>query len=664
MSMKIQYRRSADEIGNGTPIVKWRPNSHALAVACPNQSVIYYDKKGNIIDAVEMTGPVLDIAWDKEGDVLAIAQTSMSTITLWDVNSRSTDIVESGAASTKEVPTCMTWSPVSSTLVVGNNGGNLLVYNHRNSRKVSLMGKHQRSVAYVRITNDDLIVSCSDDNTISISSLDGQTIATSTVSGEPTFLEIGQVVRSGTTTQTMISCILGKKILMLADVTSLDNPVNLQFQERYGNITSYSWYNDGYLSIGFDKGYIVSISAHQSELGSEISSITEYKTYLGAVITSQSFDKVLSVGDNQIKIRELSQMNDMYIMSDVDTDNNLNDIQITDDGQLIAVTSISGQLFVYVTKMPSLAAAYCNTIAYLTGLTQITISADLDKKQITTLEIGIEPSLLGVGPMNFAVATNNQVFFYDFNFPTSPSLIIQQSSERVTFAEPINKSEYLATVTNVQLNSNFAAITTGNKLRLHKIRYSEENNVTIDFPEPSRNARLLSSALTDNFLIFSTDTNYIVYFSLDEWSIVSEYRHVVPLRSIFPHPTNVMCCCFDDRLDTLIYSAVDDGILKLPAVGSTVHYKGALWETFTIDKDTFAVYDNQNIYVFLMTKRRIEGEGVAFIGTTKLPYSHVPLTLNKGLVKCLVPSGKISSVLLNSHRTDTILENKNNQQLY
>lgn len=39
-------------------------------------------------------------------------------------------------------------------------------------------------------------------------------------------------------------------------------------------------------------------------------------------------------------------------------------------------------------------------------------------------------------------------------------------------------------------------------------------------------------------------------------------------------------------------------------------YKSALWETFTIDRDTFIVYDNANIYVYLLNRSQIEGESV------------------------------------------------------
>ncbi|KAK6026316.1 hypothetical protein OSTOST_07742, partial [Ostertagia ostertagi] len=69
-------------------------------------------------------------------------------------------------------------------------------------------------------------------------------------------------------------------------------------------------------------------------------------------------------------------------------------------------------------------------------------------------------------------------------------------------------------------------------------------------------------------------------------------------------------------------------------------YKAALWETFTIDRDTFVVYDNSNIYVYLLNRSPIEDESVLYIGCTKLPFAHAPLMLSKGIVHCLTSSGK------------------------
>ncbi|VDN35249.1 unnamed protein product [Cylicostephanus goldi] len=73
-----------------------------------------------------------------------------------------------------------------------------------------------------------------------------------------------------------VSAVLGKKTLFLSTLADKpkdatendpDNSMNLQFQEKYGNIVAHVWYNDGYMIVGFEKGFVVCISAHPSEMG-------------------------------------------------------------------------------------------------------------------------------------------------------------------------------------------------------------------------------------------------------------------------------------------------------------------------------------------------------------------------------------------------------------
>lgn len=113
--------------------------------------------------------------------------------------------------------------------------------------------------------------------------------------------------------------------------------------------------------VGFEKGFIVCISAHPSEMGQvripellliwnvievfvanvvfqEIFSVAEYKTYLAAVAANQPFGKILTVGDHQcvflsrcsllveivkgfrIKVREMRELSDIFVIMEVDTE--------------------------------------------------------------------------------------------------------------------------------------------------------------------------------------------------------------------------------------------------------------------------------------------------------------------------------------------------------
>ncbi|KAL6725901.1 hypothetical protein Aduo_007922 [Ancylostoma duodenale] len=648
--LQLLFRVTDETVGPGRTCIAWRPNGNTLAMASANKSVILYDRKGAINDVLDVTGNVIGMSWDKEGDVLGILTDGSSQALLWNINTRNAEPLET-AMGARELPLCLVWSTVSSLLVIGNNNGNLFIYNHKLSRKIPVLGKHQRKIIGVAMTKQDQILCCSDDNSITLSSSDGETLRTLTLSSEPDELKIGEVKRPGGNVDTVVSAVLGKKTLFLSTLTDkpkdteneADNSMNLQFQEKYGNIVAHVWYNDGYMIVGFEKGFVVCISAHPSEMGQEIFSVAEYKTYLAAVAASQAFGKILTVGDHQIKVREMRELNDIFVIMEVDTEKDLSQVECSQDGQLVAVAARGGGVSVYLTKMPSMGAACGDTVAVLSSLNQVTYLPEGDKQRGIVVNIAIEPSLIAVGPFHIAVATNNRVWMYDVHHLGSN--------------QPVAEGDYLSTVIDVKLNDEYVCVVMEGKARLHRI-INSDSHPSITFPEPSRNSRLVAAALSNHFLIFSTEANYLVFFSLAEWCVVSEYRHTSSIRQIHPDQDGLRIAIFDERADTWVYSPVDDSMHKLPAVGSAIHYKSALWETFTIDRDTFIVYDNANIYVYLLNRSQIEGESVIYVGSTKLPFAHSPLMLSKGIVHCLTSSGKTSGVLLESHRTDTVLEGK------
>ncbi|KIH51653.1 hypothetical protein ANCDUO_18258 [Ancylostoma duodenale] len=188
------------------------------------------------------------MSWDKEGDVLGILTDGSSQALLWNINTRNAEPLETAMG----------------------------------ARKIPVLGKHQRKIIGVAMTKQDQILCCSDDNSITLSSSDGETLRTLTLSSEPDELKIGEVKRPGGNVDTVVSAVLGKKTLFLSTLTDkpkdteneADNSMNLQFQEKYGNIVAHVWYNDGYMIVGFEKGFVVCISAHPSEMGQVIISIS------------------------------------------------------------------------------------------------------------------------------------------------------------------------------------------------------------------------------------------------------------------------------------------------------------------------------------------------------------------------------------------------------
>jgi len=64
-----------------------------------------------------------------------------------------------------------------------------------------------------------------------------------------------------------MSIVLNKQTLYLYNDSDPEQPMELAFQPKYGNIVAYSWYGEGRLMIGFSSGYLVVVSTHVSQIG-------------------------------------------------------------------------------------------------------------------------------------------------------------------------------------------------------------------------------------------------------------------------------------------------------------------------------------------------------------------------------------------------------------
>jgi WD repeat-containing protein 19 len=78
-----------------------------------------------------------------------------------------------------------------------------------------------------------------------------------------------------------------------------ENPIELAFQTRYGNVMAYEWFGDGYVLIGFSQGYFVAISTHMKEIGQELFQARNHRDTLTDIAVNSVLGRAASCGDNQ-----------------------------------------------------------------------------------------------------------------------------------------------------------------------------------------------------------------------------------------------------------------------------------------------------------------------------------------------------------------------------
>ena len=180
---------------------------------------------------------------------------------------------------------------------------------------------------------------------------------------------------------------------------------------------TYRWFGDRKLLLGFSKGFFIVVSTHMSHIGQELYQSRNHKRALVDAVVSTTLNKAASCGDDLIKIHDLTDPNDIYgtIHLEDDADKFLS-LEWSDDGQLLAVTLITGVVYVYVTKLPMHGATYRTTICHLSALQELTVAEPVDEyAKPTKVEIPVEPSFVAVGPYHLAAGFNNQAWIYALN---------------------------------------------------------------------------------------------------------------------------------------------------------------------------------------------------------------------------------------------------------
>ncbi|XP_026503765.1 WD repeat-containing protein 19 isoform X1 [Terrapene carolina triunguis] len=640
-------------LGSPVQFIWQKTLGNFLAVTGADHTVKIFDRHGQKRNEINLPSNCVAMDWDKDGDTLAIIADKSSTIYLWDANTNKTSQVDGGM---RDPMSFLLWSKVGALLAVGTTKGNLLIYNRQTSRKIPVLGKHTKRITCGCWSTENLLALGSEDKMITISNQEGDTIRQTSVRSDPSDMQFSVMKTDEriSTRESTVSVVVGKKTLFLFNLNDPDNPIDLEFQQRYGNIVTYRWYGDGYIMIGFSRGCFVVISTHIREIGQEIFQARNHKDNLTSIAISQSLNKAASCGDNCIKIHDLSELKEMYAIINLDDENKgLDHLAWTDDGQLLAVSTQRGSLHVFLTKLPILGDACGTRIAYLTSLLEVTVANHVEAELPITVSVEVEPNFVAVGLYHLAVGMNNRAWFY----------VLGENS-----VKKLKDMEYLGTVTSIYLNSDYAAALFEGKVQLHMIEGegldAQEERETRLFPAVDDKCRILCHALTGDFLIYGTDTGVIHYFYIEDWQYVNEYRHPVSVRKIYPDPNGTRLVFIDDKSDGFVYCpvsqfrtfiplylqaefSVNDGVHEIPNFPPTI--KGILWENWPIDKGVFAAYDDDKVYTYVFHKDTIQGSKVILAGGTKVPFSHKPLLLYNGELTCQTQSGKTNNVYLSTH---------------
>ena len=142
------------------------------------------------MDQIRLPGMCVCFGWDKDGDLLAAITDKSSNLLIWDANTRRSQWLDSGIRDPLNV---LIWSKTGPNLAIGSYRGNLMLYNHRTSRKVPVLGKHSKAITCGAWSESNLLALGSEDRTLSISNNEGDTIRVATLRAEPSDLQFSEM---------------------------------------------------------------------------------------------------------------------------------------------------------------------------------------------------------------------------------------------------------------------------------------------------------------------------------------------------------------------------------------------------------------------------------------------------------------------------------------
>jgi len=253
-----------------------------------------FDRTGALVREFALDGSPknspLQVEWDRDGSNLAVLCESHSVIALYNVRARAHTPLETNLRD----PSFMAWSKAGPQLAVGTGKGNLLLYNSETRKSQLIAGKHSKRIACGTWNRENKLALASLDRFLSINDDKGDLVEQTKLKYDPFDIQFaeqkvdtnerGQAVSAAASSsqgpsaaavgkEHTVSINMGHQTILMYNMTDRDNPVELAFQPKYGDIATYRWYGDGYMMVGFAKGYIIGQrSAHAARIRTHIHS--------------------------------------------------------------------------------------------------------------------------------------------------------------------------------------------------------------------------------------------------------------------------------------------------------------------------------------------------------------------------------------------------------
>jgi len=587
MAKKALLSLGEDWLGSGDVEVAWQQQDHLFGVCGSNGVVYALDRQGKKHAEISLPDNkrVLKLEWDSEGEALAFLQEEVPYVVVWNINNKHFTQLEVGQ---NDRPSFIKWSRTQPVLAIGTEKGGIVFFNKSTQRKIPTIGKHSSSVITGDWNAHDLLITGSQDKTVTVSTVNGDTKAQSSIMNPPAQLKWGN--------HEMATMIL-KEQLILAYNMNL-KPIEISFQPHYGKILCYEWYEEDKLIAGCSEGWIVAVSTNFSEIGTELRSAKLFNINLDCLCVCKSLEKAAVAGENTVKIVPLNTFKEIKsekIELPFDAGKVIH-MHWTENGQILSVATSVGRVFNYLMVVPSLSRACGTTVALLSSINEISLVEVAGGVRISNkINLEIEPSIITLGKNHLAAAINTTVWYYRWK---------DSEGQGIPGGVCVEKRDYRGSVEQVQINSDWSACLCDGHVSLHKIETSNSGQETY-FPQQSE-APVVSIAMTSHFLFMADKDNKVKCFCLEEGNYVAETRMDVPVSAIYPNASGTRVVIKDVTGGAQFYAPVNEKRLPIPNFSSSVTH--VIWDIS--DHNLFVVCEPERVLAYLYSPSTLHGSTV------------------------------------------------------
>ena len=181
---------------------------------------------------------------------------------------------------------------------------------------------------------------------------------------------------------------------------------------------------------------------------------------------------------------------------------------------------------------------------------------------------------------------------------------------------------------------------------------SGQNVISRTFPESREFKDVTCLAMTRDFLIYGTGRGIITMVYLPELATVCDFRHELPIISVFPNQLGTRIAFIDEQGQGFLLSPVDDRLIPVPKLPNQCH--GFVWDR--VDWGVLVAFGSQTFSVYHYAAHSIQGASIVPVATgLRFPSPNLsPIMLAAGTAYCQEPNGTITKVVLPTH--DAIAE--------